>query len=224
MTAPYRSSVEVFCSHFRRQFEEIATLPQELHQNILYCLLLDPLAHAAHSTGEGSRAKFVLLLRTLCHWPDADRVSLFQLTLALREGKRTRFRLYREAKRQLASKLSRDKTPISDSPPFSELEPFVADKSERRVLEMCTYVNLFYTYRSNLVHEFREPGYGFDWGRGSTKPYYGKSAFGPKELVFPVAFVAATVSTAIANLEPHLLTLKQAPHNKFQFGSQWRWK
>lgn len=222
MTAPYRSSVEVFCGHFRKQFEDIATVPQELHQKMLYCLLLDPLAHAANSKVAGSRAKVVLLLQTLCHWPDADRVSLFQLMLALREGKRTRFRLYREAKRQLDCKPSQNRTPISESPHISELEPLVADESERRILKKSTYANLFYTYRSNLVHEFREPGYGSDWGDGSTKPYYGKSAFGPRELVFPIAFVSATVSTAITNLEHHLLTLKQAPHSKFQFGSQWR--
>ena len=224
MTAPYRSSVEIFCSHFRKQFKDISTVSEELHRKILYCLLLDPLAHAANSSVRGSRAKVVLLLRTLCDWPDADRVSLFQLTLALRESRRTRFRLYREAKRQLASRPARNRTLLSESPHFRELEPLVADKEERHILEMCTYANLFYTYRSNLVHEFREPGYGFDWGRNSNEPYYGKSAFGQRELVFPVSFVAGTVSKAIERLEPHLLAVKQAPHSKFKFGSQWRWK
>lgn len=94
-------------------------------------------------------------------------------------------------------------------------------RTNRRLIALSTYADLFYTYRSCLVHEFREPGYGTDWGRGSAEPYYGKSSFGERELVFPVAFVARLANEALVQLRTHLSANKIAPHSKFKFGSQW---
>ncbi len=221
MTSPYRLSVSQFIGHFRTQLDQIAQVPSEHFRKILYSLVLDPLAQAAYPKA-GSRANVARLIEDLTTWPDSDRVSAMQLKLGLLNEGRARYRLYREVSRRLATQTVRLRTPLSTSPQKSELLPFAATKQERDFIERCSYAHLFYTYRSNLVHEFREPGYGTDWGRDSTEPYYGKSSFGERELVFPVAFVSRIANAALVHLEAHLLANRIAPHSKFNFGSRWR--
>lgn len=223
MTSPYRPGVSQFIGHFREQLRHIAQVPSEHFQKILYSLVLDPLAQAAYPTASG-RTNVVLLIKNLTSWSDADRVSEIQLKLALLSEKRAKYRLYREVRTRLALQPVRFRTPLSQSPNKSELLPFAATQRENKLVELCTYANLFYTYRCNLVHEFREPGYGTDWGRGSSKPYYGKSSFGERELVFPLAFVSGIANQALVSLEAHLLSNRIAPHSKFRFGSLWRGK
>ena len=221
MTSPYRLSVAQFIGHFRTQLDHIAQVPSEHFQKILYSLVLDPLAQAAYSA-TGSRANVVLLIENLTSWPDAGRVSTIQLKLALLNERRARYRLYRQVSGRLVLQPIQLRTPLSTSPHKSELLPFAATNREQKLIDRCTYSQLFYTYRSNLVHEFREPGYGADWDRGSTEPYYGKSSFGERELVFPLAFVSRIANEALARLEAHLLANRIAPHSKFEFGSLWR--
>lgn len=222
MTSPYRPSIAQFIGHFREQLAQIEHIPSEQFQQTLYCLLLDPLAKAAYPEA-GSRKNVVRLLRELSGWADAKRVSLIQLRLALRSEGLTQGTLYREARKRLRSQLIRNKMPLSASPLFSELEPYATSKQETRVLDFCTYSHLLYTFRSNLVHEFRLPGYQTDWGRGSVDPYYSQSAYDKVQLVFPVAFVAQVAHESLRQLEAHLLAHKIAPHSKFNFGSLWRW-
>lgn len=110
---------------------------------------------------------------------------------------------------------------LSASPLLSELEPYAITKSEKHILERCTYSNLLYKFRSNLVHEFRVPGYQTDWGRGTVEPYYGESAYDNYQLVFPVAFLSQIAHESLRQLEAHLLAHKTAPHSKFALGSLW---
>lgn len=223
MTAPYRISVSKFIGHFRAQLDQIAQVPSEHFQKILYSLILDPLAQAAYPAA-GSRKNVVLLIQNLTAWTDADRVSLIQLKLALRSERLTKYRLYREVKKQLGMQSIGFQTLLSTSPHKSELLTFAASKEEHKLLDLCTYAHLFYTYRSTLVHEFREPGYGTDWERSSSEPYYGQSSFGERELVFPLRFVSRIANEALVSLEAHLLANRIAPHSKFKFGSLWQWK
>ena len=223
MTSPYRLSVAQFTEHFREQLSQIELVQSEQFRQALYCLVLDPFATAAYPKA-GSRAGVVRLLRELAGWPDAQRVSRLQLRLALRAEGLAGGQLYREVLKQLKSQPIRGKTPLSASPLQLELEPYATTKPEKKVLDRYTYSHLFYTFRSNLVHEFRAPGYQTDWGRGSTEPYYGKSAYDEYQLVYPVAFISRIAHESLRQLEAYLLSHKIAPHSKFAFGSLWRWQ
>ena len=218
MTAPYRTSIAQFTGHFREQLARIEAVKSEQFQQTLLCLVLDPIATAAYPKA-GSRDGVVRVLRELAGWPDAYRVSRLQLRLALREEGHASGALYREVVKRLRLQPIRHMTLLSDSTLIAELEPYATDKDERNILKLCTYSHLFYTFRSNLVHEFRAPGYQTDWGRGSTEPYYGKSAYDKFQLVFPVAFISRVAHQALHQLERHLLAHKIAPHSKFEFGS-----
>lgn len=221
MTSPYRPSIAQFIKHFREQLSQIELVHSEQFRQTLYCLVLDPFATAAYPK-QKSRSGFVRLLRELADWSDAERVSRIQLRLSLRSKGLAKGALYCEVTKRLKSQPVRNKAPLSESPLLSELAPYATTKEERLVLDCCAYSHLFYTFRSNLVHEFRTPGYQSDWGQGSTKPYYGKSAYDKYQLVFPVAFISQIAHNALQKLESHLDANKIAPHSKFAFGSLWR--
>lgn len=220
MTAPFRLSIQQFIGHFRKQLLEIELVQSEQFQQTLYSLMLDPLATAAYSQG-GSRKNVVQLLRDFADWPDVNRVSRTQLKLALRFENEVAGSLYKEVVRQIKNQPLTNSTLLSQSPDKSTLLAFATSKNEQKLLDLCTYGNLFYTFRCNLAHEFRPPGYGTDWGRGRAYPYYGTSSFDKFQLVFPLGFFARITSAAVSNLEIYLLTNKIAPHSKFKLGSLW---
>ena len=170
-----------------------------------------------------NRDWIVRLLTELAGWTDATRVSLPQLKLLLRDQGRHRYRLYREVTSRLKQWPNGLYVPATRSPLSAEISAFAASE-EHDALARCQYVQLFYTYRNNLVHEYREPGYGTDWGRPRTDPFYTSSIYGPWELVFPVAFFSTLFTRALTGVEAHLLATRANPHNNFEFGSLWRAK
>jgi hypothetical protein len=221
MTPPFRFSVEVFIQHFREQGEAIAALPSDLHKKILYCSALDPLARAVFLKRGNHRTRLVHLLTDHTDWSDSGRVSLYQLSCYLQAKKRTRFRLYREVTRRLNLSPPKKRLLLSNSPRLSELIAHAAPE-EWKPLVLHTYGYLFYTYRNNLIHEYREPGYGTDWSRGGTEPFYTNlSSFGLRELVFPLGFVASLYAQALKGAQSELLKQKINPHKRFDFGSRW---
>ncbi|WP_411885717.1 hypothetical protein [Polaromonas sp. YR568] len=221
--AAYRFEIELFLSHFREQAASIAKVVMPFHRKVLYAAAFDPLARAAYGTVGSHRDRFVRLIRELAKWSDADNVSLPQLQLRLREAKRYRYRLYRETSRRLDTWNRGMPNPLSQSPKLPELISF-ATTSEHIHLKEAQYVHLLYTYRNNLLHEFREPGYGTDWSGTSKEPFYGSSIYGPWELVLPGIFFATLYEHALQGLEAHLLQEKINPYDQFQFGSLWRRK
>lgn len=224
MTSPYRFNVQAFVEHFRAQGEAIASVKSDLHRKILYCSALDPLARAVQGKSGTHRGRIVHLLMHHTEWSDAGRLSLFQLNCYLKDRGRTRYRLYREVKRRLDASPPRRRAVLASSPMPSELLLFAAPE-ELPALDQHTYAQLFYTYRNNLIHEYREPGYGTDWSGSELVPFYtNMSAFGSRELVFPSAFVQGMFEQALKGVETSLLKQRANPHKRFDFGSYWRAK
>jgi hypothetical protein len=221
--SPYRFEIELFLGHFKEQAEAIAKVASPFHRKTLYAAAFDPLARAAYGATGTHRERFVRLLRDCSGWQDAEKVSLPQLQLRLRDTKRSRYKLYRETSRRLNLWPQGQTVSLSSCPSLAELAPLAAS-NEQLQLKDSQYVQLFYTHRNNLVHEFREPGYGTDWSGRSTAPFYGSSIYGPWELVFPVVFVASLYESTLQGLEAHLLRSKTNPYKQFQFGSLWRAK
>lgn len=222
MTKPFLLSIEQFIQHFHDQAAAIEAIASELHRKILYCSALDPLARALFSKKGNHRTRLVHLLTNHTNWTDADRVSLYQLSLHLKDKERTRFRLYREVKRRLDLSPPRRHLLLSHSPRLAELLSAAAPE-EWKLLVRHTYGHLFYAYRNHLIHEYREPGYGNDWSRRAVEPFYTNiSSFGQRELVFPLTFVRSLYAQALDGANTELLKQKINPHNKFEFGSYWR--
>lgn len=222
MTDAYLLSVQKFIHHFQEQGKTIGAVTSELHKKILYALALDALARAVYEKEGNHRSRLVNLLVEHTKWSDANRISLFQLSLYLRDNERTGFPLYQEVERRLDASAPQERKLLNDSPQRDQLTPYPTSKEEQKVLENHSYAHLFYNYRNNLVHEFRAPGYGIDWSDCDTEPFYTSlSSFGERELVFPVLFFASLYAQALTGVESFLITHGVNPHNRFTYGSYW---
>ena len=219
----YGLKVDQFLGHFVSQAKDIGKVVSPFHRKMLYASAIDPLARAAYGTIGTHRDRFVRLIRDVAKWPESERVSLPQLQLRLLEAKRHRYLLYRNISKRLASWEDGGKVLLSGSPSMAEILVQAAP-SEHALAKEAQYVNLFYTYRNNLIHEFREPGYGTDWSGKSVVPFYGSYIDGPWELVFPVGFIAALYEQALTGLRVHMLANNIDPYKQFNFGSLWRAK
>lgn len=107
----------------------------------------------------------------------------------------------------------------------AELLP-LAQANEAKLIAECQYFELFYTYRNCLVHEFREPGYGWDVSGAGVQPFYmsylGRE--GQWERTFPTRFFQRLLDSTIEGVRDHLLREKIDPYTRFEFGSMWSGK
>ena len=214
-------AIEQFVGYFRDQETKISPVQPILYRKILYATALDPIARAAFGKVGKHRAKSLRLIDELTNWKDRDRVSLPQLCLALEEKGFVSGSLYTEAKARLERWSPGEVLRLDHSPPLSELAPF-PQPLEKCILSSCRYAELFYTYRNNLVHEFREPGYGIEMSIDKDQPYYHSMIGDPWQLVFPVGFFSRLYAEAIAELEALLVRYDIDPYSQFEFGSRWR--
>ncbi len=224
MTDECRLSIQKFIHHFQEQGTMIGAVTSELHKKILYALAIDALARAVYEKEGTHRSRLVNLIVEHTKWSDANRISLFQLSLYLYAKERTGSQLYREVGRMLDASPPRERKLLNGSPQIDELTPY-ATSEEQKALKDHSYAHLFYTYRNNLVHEFRAPGYGIDWSDCDTEPFYTSlSSRGKRELVFPAAFFASLYAQALTGVESFLLAHRVNPHNRFTYGSYWQAK
>lgn len=223
MTAPYKLPIEQFIRHFDEAANALQCPGSPLHRKILYSTALDPLARAAYGASLGNKARFTRLVRELSGWSHSERVSLPQLQQRLRAEGRHRQKLCRKIRHDLGLWDSDSKIGLQHSPVADVLVPF-AQGNEIKLISECKYSELFYAYRNSLIHEFREPGYGWDIAGTSSKPFY-MSYLGNEgqwELVFPVRFFETLLAGTLAGLRAHLIKHKINPYKNFQFGSMWK--
>lgn len=224
MTAPYKSEVDRFIAHFKGETESVRTVVSPFHRKVLYATALDALARAAYGSG-GNKDRLTRLVRELSGWEDSERVSLPQLQLKLRSAKLSKGKLYRQVSSSLKLWGGGVRVGLQHSPDVGELST-IADAAEMKFIESARYSELFYIYRNNLVHEFREPGYGWDVSGTAKRPFY-MSYLGGKpqwELTFPAGFFGDLVADSIDGLRIYLLAKKIDPYKHFNFGSMWRGK
>lgn len=215
-------SIQHFVAYFRHQGIDISAVLPIVYRKIIYATALDPMARAAFGKTDNHRTRSVRLIDELTNWKEGSRLSLPQLCLALEEVGCISGNLYIEAKARLNNGES---LRLEMSPLFTEMEP-IAEPKEKCILSSCRYAGLFYTYRNNLVHEFREPGYGMEISTDKDQPYYhsmtNNTSTETWELVFPTGFFARLYSEALVGLEAYLMRNDIDPYSRFEFGSRWR--
>lgn len=214
-------AIQQFIEYFRNQQADISAVKPILYRKIIYATALDPIARAAFGKVGKHRTRSLRLIDGLTNWKDRDRVSLPQLCLTLEEKGLIYCALYKEAKTRLGNWPDGKFLRLDSSPLLSELEPLVKPL-DTCILYSCRYAELFYTYRNNLVHEFREPGYGIEMSTDKDQPYYHSMINEPWQLVFPVGFFARLYAEALVGLETFLIRYDIDPYSQFEFGSKWR--
>lgn len=220
--------MDQFIEYFKAQKRKIELVEPIMYRKVLYATALDPLARAAFGTGEKHRTRIVKLVSEIAHWEHAGRVSLPQLALSLKANKLEDGALYKVVNERLIHWPKSQLLRLETSPLPKELLDIATSKEEIEEIEFCKYQSLFYTYRNNLAHEFREPGYGFEMSNDGNSPYYHTmSRIGHSqswELVFPVGFFAWIYAEAVDGLAHYLSENDIEPYSQFEFGSRWQAK
>lgn len=216
----HRDAITKFVQYFQDQLGNIEKVSPLLFRKILYTAL-DPIARAAFGATNSHRKRVTRLIDELTAWKDRDRISLPQLALALEERQLTNGPLYAEVKSQLSQWQFGSVLSLNHSPLLSQMVR-LASPTEASILSSARCAELFYTYRDNLIHEFRHPGYGVEKSSDGVEPYYHSMIDEPWQLVFPVGFFARIVAEGLRGLEARLLAEDIDPYSKFEFGSLWR--
>lgn len=217
----HADDIQQFIGYFKNQQTDISAVKPILYRKIIYATALDPIARVAFGKIGKHRARSLRLIDRLTNWKDRDRVSLPQLCLALEEKGLVSGALYKDAQTRLSCWFEGKFLRLDSSPLLLELES-LAQPFEKCILSSCRYAELFYTYRNNLVHEFREPGYGIEMSDSADRPYYHSMMDESWQLVFPVDFFAYLYAEALTGLEAFLVRYDIDPYSQFEFGSKWR--
>lgn len=116
---------------------------------------------------------------------------------------------------------------LEEIDPFvGEIENFIKNQEERRIIFSSSHNELFYTFRNNLIHEFRRPGNGMEISNDNESPYYHgfkslRSQRDTWELVYPTQFFINLAIEGVSSLEKFLVCHDFDPYSFFKFGSPW---
>ena len=221
-----RDDIDKYISYFKAQNQEIAKVALFVFKKILYLVEIDTLSRAAFPMVSGNRKRVLQFIDKCSNWNEKDRVSVVQLKFSLEVNGMQSGQLYASINERIDS--WGNVQPIMRSKDDLTLEEAqdLATPNEHKYVNDARYAELLYTYRNHLLHEFREPGYGMDFGDDLTNPYYrgmdhltGKSSW---ELVFPVQFLQSLCEGSIGGLEAYLIANNLNPYDSYKFGAMWR--
>jgi hypothetical protein len=238
-------TVNRFTSHFTKRLGEIESLktpephPPEVFQCLLYASVLDTLAGSVLPKRRSNRDRFVYFIQRFCQWPDGERISLMHLVQLLRKNPDPAFEMLRKWALEEFRRLpvhAGQLMPISRDPSFDEVKSkWPVQKEHLTPLEGINLISLkhshlLYAYRNTLVHELRRPGYGMEFGKDYTEPFYhhmstledGKIGIeSTVELVYPRRFLHRLCDTALVQLKQYFLANELNPYDSFVLGTYW---
>lgn len=245
-TEQIQDEIQQFFNHFgkvsvyyQEQLTSKSRCPAnyELLPGKLACYaLLDGLSVARFPDEKGARKRFCEFVRqfsTCDHW---DRVSIPQVLYGLQRSVGLGHeRLMKHAETYLAH---RQGYAITNDPLCSELVKSFPE-SENVIKQYC-HLFLFYDYRCALVHELRQPGYGYEFD-STLKPCYqsqleisteeeivAEQEASPDRLTFqltyPLKFFFSLCDECINGLEQYFLKEEKSPFSAYEsrFGDAWR--
>ncbi len=247
MTHDAATEVRGFVAYFERQIQRVDALrerteegseePPVLLQKILYISILDALSRAPFLRAK-PRERMVGFLLQFSSWgPDAERVSLPHLKRLLALVPDPAFEsLRRFVHEALAAWPDSGDIQLSQDPDLGAVRKLWPREPQYQkpiggelTLEFLQHTNLFYRYRNSLVHEYRQSGYGFDFGIAvQQEPYYeihtvadGDATYTSYELTYPVGFLKRLCKDGLARLDEYLTTNGLDPRDYYDFGSYW---
>jgi len=186
------------------------------------CSLLDALSIARFG-GDANRKKLKRFLKHYTSYKYWDRVSIPQILYnleALENDHYPGLKCY--AQKVL---VNRNSYSIQDDPLSKDLTSRFPKC--KKGIEAYSHLALFYKYRNKLVHEMRQPGYGYEFEYDEQPRYRTQTEARGKRLTFqltyPLMFFFSTCDECISNLEKYFLTENKSPFDAFEhkFGDAW---
>lgn len=208
----------------------------DLHSRILYMALLDAISRSVFDKEE-NRERIVQFVSGFCGWPECDRVSLPHLYKLVGEKAEIQFASLRDlAIRSISKWIPSEKISLSRDLEFSEVERLWPRDGDKIVRidgvwpKWLKHAHLLYTYRNNLMHEFRIPGRHVElWI--DDEPYYAylieyKDEISSErkrswELQYTARFFRRLCVTGLTNLEKYFTANEVDPFKSIDWGNYW---
>jgi hypothetical protein len=222
-----QDQIEKFFAYFEKELRSIQSIENRLYRKIILVVIIDTLARARLPGANSTRERFIGLINTCSEWQDRDRVSLMQLSHSIPSVDSP----FRNVLRSLSQwQYGRIYRVEAVDPHASELLPLAQTVDQTKSINDARHVNLLYTYRNHLVHEFREPGQGMEIGEDTVPYYHGmthirhstEEEWDTWELVYPLEFIMSLAKVCLRNLRTYLVETDTNPYHCYQFGTMWR--
>jgi hypothetical protein len=220
--------IENFCYYFHDRIKEIEALNNPLFQKILIIILMDTFSRVWTKGLENkNKLRFLKLIRECINWEHSDRISvpmvIYRLEkLSLKINDKLKLKLDDLFKYFKSGRILR----VDIDPYYFEIKHLAESREEIELLKKSRHAELLYTYRNNLIHEFRKPGRGMEFSDDNESPYYhgmtdldhGGNTW---ELVYPTNFLINLSKVGLNTIKAFLASNKLDPYSLFQFGSPW---
>lgn len=226
----FRDQVQLIDSHCPK------TMDGDLHGRILYMALLDAISHTVFAQ-EKNRERFVHFISEFCSWQECSRVSLSHLNKLVGKKLEPQLDPLRDfAIRSITQWIPAEKVSLSRDPDFAEVEILWPRDDSKLIkidgvwLNWLQHVHLLYTYRNNLMHEFRISGRHVElWN--DDEPYYAylieyqdessRERARSWELQYTAKFFRRLCDSGLSSLEKYLTANKIDPLQSIDWGNYW---
>lgn len=216
--------IELFVNYFQKEITKVSSIANNLYKKLLYSCILDALSTARfphHRTDQ----KMISFLLDCSPKAELNRVSLIQLGLMLNYTLSDQEKATSQLLQHVRQETAKMKVGIvyrgRDVDPFYNQLDKKSTFKEKKVLKLARYVNLFYAYRNEMVHGFKELGYGIELSADDSNPYYHSCMNEPWQLVFPAAFFQMLCINALNGLKNYLEADEIIPYDQYEFGDMW---
>ena len=220
--------IDRYCSYFDEELNRINSLQSRLHSKTLLMVILDTLARVRNPIIDSNRERFLRLITECADWADGERVSLYQLSLVPSLSGP----LHHKAIQSVANWPFMRSQHLEADPFISELLHLADNDIQKKAIMEAKHINLLYTYRNHLIHEFREPGHASETDHKKHAPYYlccdmnqqEKVDKNTWELVYPLGFFIKLVRSSLITVRKHLQDNTLDPYSFYDFGTMWKRK
>lgn len=222
-----------YCSYFREQLLKIEALAELLYAKILTATLLDALATGRYPEKQVGE-RYTALIESYANWHARNRVSPIQYDLYVKRHVdaaatgNVSLHLAALAKTMRITCEREQFLAITEDPLVDALMAMHPTAKERAALTQTTHLALLYAYRNRLVHEFKEPGYGFEFDRRHLESFYFQWLQAganidpdPPQLTYPLKWWLSTARTVLDGLEAFYSENRLDPYERHEFGSLW---
>lgn len=223
-----KDSIETFCNYFQDRIDEIEALNNPLYQKILIVILLDTSSRVWTKGLENkNKLRFLKMVGECIRWQDSDKISIPMTFYRLENVDFKVNDALKSIFSDLLHKFQEGRILRLDIDPlYFEIEHLAENCQEKKILNNSRHAELFYTYRNNLIHEFRKPGHGMEFSDDNESPYYHSMTdlvnnHDIWELVYPTAFFISIAKIALDSIKAFLTFNDLDPYSFFKFGSPW---
>ncbi len=219
-----KESAENFCLYFHDRIKEINGLDNPLYQQILIVILMDTLSRVwTKGTENKNKVRFLKLIRDCIKWEHSDRISIPMIFYRLNQlsfvpSEQLKLKIGELFSNYQNSKINR----LDNDLFYSDIQHVAESQEEIKLLKNSRHAELLYTYRNNLIHEFRKSGDGIEFSADNELPYYHRMInLDTWELVYPTRFLINLSKVALDSIQAFLIFNNLDPFAFFKFGSPW---